>query len=301
MFERILVALDGSELSEVSLHYATELAATLESMVDLVYVCEPAETEYRHMHQLYIEKVAQHMKSRIKAYQPGTELPASRVKPVILDGEPAAEILNYAEKNDIGIIVMASYGRSGILPWPWGSTADKILHAAHRPLLLIKPETPVTEKEQGKLLSKILLPLDGSKTGEAALPHVKEIARRIKTEIVLLQVVPLGQYTHTVGGTNYVLFPEQEVQNLQARAKEYLEETAEELKGTKATVMVEVKTGQADQEIIKFAEHEDVRLVAISSHGRSGLKQWMTGSVTHKVLQASHTPVLVVRVLEAKA
>ena len=56
MFKRILVPLDGSELSELALPYAEELAGVLHSEVELVYVCEPAEKQYRHMHQLLLKK-----------------------------------------------------------------------------------------------------------------------------------------------------------------------------------------------------------------------------------------------------
>jgi len=68
MLNKILVPLDGSELSELALPYAEELAGALNSEVELVYVCEPEEIEYRHMHQLYIEKMAEQVRSHIKAY-----------------------------------------------------------------------------------------------------------------------------------------------------------------------------------------------------------------------------------------
>ncbi|GAI28853.1 unnamed protein product, partial [marine sediment metagenome] len=92
VYERILVPLDGSRLAELALPYAEELAGTFSSAVDLVSVCEPAESQYRHTRQLYIEKMAELMKSHIKG---DTKV---KVKSAVLPGEPAEEIADYAEK-----------------------------------------------------------------------------------------------------------------------------------------------------------------------------------------------------------
>ncbi len=86
-----------------------------------------------------------------------------------------------------------------------------------------------------------------------------------------LQVVAPVQYVHTVGGLDYVSFPEQEVEHLKAEANQYLEKISKNLADTKAIVKSEVKTGNAAQEIIKFADETNARLVAISTHGRSGI------------------------------
>ena len=85
MFKKIMVPLDGSELSEQALPYAEELAVINGSEIELVYVCEPEEAEYRHMHQLYIEQIAEQISSNIKNYYPGSESASARIKAVILD------------------------------------------------------------------------------------------------------------------------------------------------------------------------------------------------------------------------
>lgn len=297
MFKRILVSLDGSELSELALPYAEELAGTFNSEVELVYVCEPDESQYRHMHHLYIEKIAEQMRSHIKAYHTGEKRPTARVKPIVLDGDPAAEIIDYAEKNNISLIVMVSHGRSGVMLWVMGSVAIRVIQGTSKPVLFIRASTPGLKVGKRKMFSKILVPLDGSETGEVTLPYIKEFTSKLKSEVTLLQVVVPGQYVHTVGGLNYVLFSEQQVETMKAEAKQYLEEVKRSLIDTEATIRSEVKTGNAAQEIIKLADETDTRLVAISTHGRSGVRRWVAGSVAHKVLQAGHTPLLLVRVL----
>ncbi len=80
-----------------------------------------------------------------------------------------------------------------------------------------------------------------------------------------------------------------------------LEEAGKKLADTKAIVKYEVKTGNAAEEIIKFADETNTCLVAISTYGRTGIGRWISGSVADKVWQAGHTPVLLVRVLKVKA
>jgi len=290
MWKKILVPLDGSNLAELALPYAEEIAAAFNSEVFLVYVSEPAEDQYRHMHQLYIEDVAGQIKKRIK-----------KVSPLVLTGKPAEEIIGYAEQNDVGLIIMASHGRSGITPWSTGGVAGKVLHAAKIPLLLIKAAKPRQRKPGKRLINRILLPLDGSKAGEAAVHYVGELMSRLEVEVILFGVVPAGQHIRTVGGLDYILFPEQHLESVKAEAREYLDKAYRRLKRRKGEVRVELRVGDIAQEIIKFAYGKNVDLIAISSHGHSGIEKWVFGSIANKVVQASNAPVLLVRALGKKA
>ena len=289
MWERILIPLDGSDLAELAIPYAEELAGAFNSEVVLVYVSEPAESQYRHIHQLYIEEIAEQMRNRIKDYCAGM------VSPIILSGEPAEEITDYAEKNDVSLIIMASHGRSGIMSWATGSVANKVLHATKVPVLLIKAIKPPQRATGRHLLNRILLPLDGSEAGEAAVPYIQEFIARLESEVILLGVVPAGQHVRTVGGLDHILYPEQHLESLKAEAREYLDKVYHSLTGMKGTIGVEIKVGDVAQEIIKFAKETNASLIAISAHGHSGIVKWVFGSIAHKILQASNIPILVVR------
>ena len=290
MWERILVPLDGSDLAELALPYAEELAIAFGSEVVLLYISEAAEDQYRHMHQLYVEDIAGQMGSRIK-----------KVSPLVLDGVPAREIIDYAEKNRVALIIMASHGRSGKTPWSAGSVASKVLHTASMPLLLVKANQPLEQAAGKRILKRILLPLDGSETGEAAVPYVAELKSRLESEVILFEVVLPGKHIRTVGGLDYILYPEQDLETIRVGASAYLHKVHQRLKEGKGRVRVEVKVGHVAQEIIKFAQETEVDLIAISSHGHSGIGRWVFGSIADKVLQAGETPVLVVRAEGQKA
>jgi len=286
MWKKILVPLDGSDLAELALPYAQEIASVFNSELILLYVSEPADEEHLHMHELYLEKLATQMKKVVK-----------RVGPVVISGKPVDEIGKYTEKNDIRLIVMASHGSSGIIPWAAGGMASKVIDAIGVPLLLIK-ETKRRKTKEKHLISRILLPLDGSEAGEAAITRVRELRSRLKAEVTLLGVVPTGQHIRTVGGLDYILFPEQEMEAYRAEAREYLEKVYKRMqrgKKAKGELTIAISSGEVTKEILNYAQKKRASLIAISSHGHSGMTKWVFGSTAQKIIQDSPIPVLVVK------
>ena len=147
---------------------------------------------------------------------------------------------------------------------------------------------------------KILIPLDGSKTGETALPYVEglvsKLSPRVKVELTLLQVVSF--LTHYVAAGELmtpISYTEKEMEQIQQQARNYLNKVTEDIRSKKVSVKVRVGIGSAAEEIIKAADEISVDLIAMSTHGRSGISRWAFGSVTDHVLRGGHKPVLVVR------
>ena len=148
---------------------------------------------------------------------------------------------------------------------------------------------------------KILIPLDGSKTGETALPYVEELVSklspRVKVEFTLLQVVSF--LTHYVAAGELmtpISYTEQEMEQIRQQARDYLNKVAEGIRSEKISVEIRVGIGNAAEEIIKTADEISVDLIAMSTHGRHGISRWAFGSVTDKVLRGGHKPMLMVRV-----
>jgi nucleotide-binding universal stress UspA family protein len=287
MWKKILVPLDGSDLAELAFPYAQELASTFNSELVLLYVSEPADEEHLHMHQLYLERLAVKMKKQLK-----------RVSPVVTSGKPVEEIVKYTQKNDIRLIIMASHGSSGIIPWAKEGVASKVTEAIGVPLLLIKETKRRRKTKEKHLISRILLPLDGSEAGEAAITRVKELKTRLGAEVILLDVVPTGRHLRTVGGLDYILYPESEIETFKKEAREYLDKVYKRLqrgKKAKGELTIAIRTGEVAKEILSYAKKKRVSLIAISSHGHSGMTKWVFGSIAQKVIQDSPIPVLVVK------
>ena len=147
---------------------------------------------------------------------------------------------------------------------------------------------------------KILVPLDGSKVGEAALPEVEKLVAKLlpegKVEVTLIQVLAsLSHYVVAGEASARIPYTEQEMEQMKKKASQYLRKAGESLKKGGVSVKVRVEVGHAADEIIKAADEVHADIIAMSSHGRSGLSRWAFGSVTDRVLRGGSKPVLVVK------
>jgi len=147
---------------------------------------------------------------------------------------------------------------------------------------------------------KILIPLDGSEVGEAALPYVEkllsDLSPRVKVELTLLQVVSSqSHYVHVGDAMSPVAYTTEEIKQIRRRSLSYLSRVGRDLKAKGVVVGNKVEVGNAAEEIIRVADEMKVDLIAMSTHGRHGISRWAFGSVTDHVLRGGHRPVLVVR------
>ena len=155
------------------------------------------------------------------------------------------------------------------------------------------------------MAERILIPLDGSRTGENALHYVEQLVSKLApgegVEVTLLQVVsPPTHRVATGGGTIQVSYTAEEMEQVKDKAMEYLDKAGEDLRSKGAIVNCKVVIGESGvssaDNIIKAEEEMNADLVAMSTHGRRGLSRWAFGSVTDKVLRGGSVPVLMVRV-----
>jgi nucleotide-binding universal stress UspA family protein len=289
MLGKILVPLDGSKLSEAALDPAVELAGAFASELHLLGVSEGSEEKYPRLMQTYLEARAEEAR---RAVPPGKRL---SVRTRVDSGEPAALIIGYAASQKIDLLVIVSHGHSGIMPWAMGGTANKIVHTVAAPVLLLRSAALKKRGPRKSIFSRILLPLDGSAGGEAAVPLVTEIAAALKARVTLFTVIESSQRVHTIGGLDFIRFPEQEVERMQLEMSGYLDCMVRKLNERGVEAGREVRSGHPADEILKFAKPAGVTLTAMSSHGKTGLREWVFGSVSNQVLHAGRTHLLLVR------
>jgi nucleotide-binding universal stress UspA family protein len=149
------------------------------------------------------------------------------------------------------------------------------------------------------MFDNILVPLDGSEVGEAALPYVEKLISKLapgaKVGVTLFQVLSPTHYVVAGEAAAPIPYIEAEMEQLKGRAMEYLEKAGANLKSRKVSVECKVAIGNAADEINRIADEIDADLVAMSTHGRSGFSRWAFGSVTDKVLRGGNRPVLLIR------
>jgi nucleotide-binding universal stress UspA family protein len=136
-------------------------------------------------------------------------------------------------------------------------------------------------------LERILVPLDGSECAEIVLPKVEKLATVLKARIALLRVA----YAHTFPGAD----PTEAEVKVVREAEEYLGKVEERLKAKGFKVDSHVRYGNDADEILDHAAQKDIDLIAMTTHGRSGVKRFLLGSVAEKILRHSPKPIFLVR------
>ena len=299
MYSKILVPLDASRLSETALPFARFMADGLKIPVELLRVIDFKVTEASCApeHGRYLDVVASEMKDEGLNYLrtiAKSFADASAVRCSTQIGEPAEVIVDRAEAQPDTLVIMSTHGRSGAQRWLLGSVADKVLHATASPLVLVRAKDSGKAIAGGAMLTTLLVPLDGPGLSELVLPHVTALARTLNLEVVVVRApfVPVSAYAASEYEASF-----QEVAKARLdECRKYLNEKVEQLQASGiGKVSYVLLNGDAASEIIDMARTTPNNLVAMSTHGNSGIGRWLLGSVTDRVVRYSGDPVLVIR------
>ena len=139
----------------------------------------------------------------------------------------------------------------------------------------------------------MVVPLDGSPLAEMALHHVEQLAARLSLEVVLIRVVETPAWTYD-GERLHPSVASFMEERLEFRAEEYLETVAGGLRAGGIPTRSSVIAGSPAQAIIAYTRSSEAAMVAIATHGRSGLGRLLTRSVTDAVIRSLDAPVLIV-------
>jgi nucleotide-binding universal stress UspA family protein len=298
MYSKILIPLDGSSTAEKVLPYARYLTGKFKVPVELLAVIDIAEiaahmsAEKARFLDTMIEDGVRHCTSYIRGV--ATTFRDADVKCSVERGKAADVIIEKGEADTAMLIAMATHGRSGLNRFLLGSVAEKVLRGSANPLLLVR----ATEEARGDgeaVFKTVIVPLDGSELGESVLPMVADIARKLNLEVLLFRAYHIPSYAYA-GDEGYAVNYEELVSGVRDEAKEYLKKKVAEVKklGVEA-VSFSTKEGFAGDEIINIGRNTPGSLIAMCSHGRSGMKRWVLGSVAETVVRHSTGPVLITR------
>jgi nucleotide-binding universal stress UspA family protein len=286
-YRRVLVPLDGSELAERAIPYAKTIAKTKGSELILFTVSIAAVEQLDRPMKAYLELNANALQSQgIKA------------SIAIAYGNVADEIVSFADKSNIDLIIISTHGYSGIKRWVLGSVARKVLYGTCVQVLLTKSKSPKVSKVE---LKKLLLPLDGSPFAEAPITFIDDLTKGTKTEIVLTTVCepPLvPSYGDRPINPTWKTHRDALWAETQQQASEYLNKvkTGLEKQGMKIkSQVIPGELGRIAESIMQAAQKEKVDLIAMTTHGRSGVSRWVYGGVANRIVEESLQPALLIR------
>src|SRR5262245_1476038 len=179
---------------------------------------------------------------------------------------------------------------AGFNRWLLGSVAEKVLRGSANPMLMVRAKA-----EGAAPLKSILVPLDGSNLAESVLPVALEIAKKLNIEIVLFRAFNVP-YTVFGAVRDYLPIVDELLGGINAEARGCLERKAEELKKQGANkVSYVLGQGAGADQIISLGRKTPDNLIAMCTHGWSGVKGWALGSITETVVRHSGDPVLIIR------
>lgn len=297
MYKKMLIPLDGSKTSEKVLPLARILAKTLKLPIELLAVVDiaAATAHIAADKARYLDAIITEAERTSLGYlkEIAATFADARVTCRVERGRAAEVIIERAAAEKGTLIAMATHGRSGINRWMMGSVAEKVLRGSPTPLFLVRSSE--TESFAGSAaIESIIVPLDGSELAESVLPTVLAVAKTLDLAVVLCRAYELAASAY-YGGEDYLPNYDEMLRQLKEEVDGYLKEKA---KGLEAAGLPKVSwialEGSGADEIIRYARTRPNALVAMCTHGRSGVSRWVLGSVAEKVVRHSGDPVLVV-------
>jgi len=285
--ETLLLATDGSEFSEGAIVGSIKLAKQCSNRFAAISVIE-TNPELEAIAPQVTEKAEKSAREHLESIQTRAKKDGVECNIIIRAGEDSYHyIVDEAAKNKISMIIMGRRGRSGLKRLMMGSVTSRVI--GHAPCnVLVVPKAARVE------FKRIVVATDGSKYSLAAASEAIGLAKRNKSELTVISVVPSELMTPTdIDFTlaHKELIADKEMHEAEKNVKAVKEAAQKEGVAVKAFVM----SGRPADAVIEIAKDKNADLIVLGSHGRTGLEKLLMGSVAERVIVLSSCAVLVVK------
>ncbi len=299
MFDPILVPLDGSLLAECVLPHVVAVSQAFNAKVVLMHVLDKNPAGARA--QLFDLLNWQINKTEAKVYleriSDRLQKSGLQTNSTVLEGLVAESITEFAQSQEMKLVILSSHGHSGLRKWGISSVTHKIILSAPTSVLIVRAPQP---KEQP--YGRILVPLDGSWRAENVLPMVAQLARFHKSQIQIVHVVKTPEMARHMP-------PVQEDIDLSNRIVERNREEAlhylDQVQSRSPLAGIDVKahlitSNNATVALHELVDREQIDMVALSAHGYSENSQWPYGSLVNNFILYGKVPLLIIQDLPVK-
>ncbi|KAA9395862.1 universal stress protein [Haloarcula sp. CBA1130] len=283
----ILVPTDGSDGARIGALRGIDLAATVGADLHVLSVIDSRDIEpdldsrAQTERERLFEEEAQQAVDSIAGL--GRSHLSGPITTAVESGIPFQTINDYVETHDIDLIFMGTQGRTGFERAVLGSVAEKTLRTADVPIVTVTPDGDIVEIGDQRY-ENILVPTDGSQGAELAIEWGVTIAELYDATVHTVYSVDTGRFD-SVEGTAEIH------DSLEQTGQEALGRVRERARAADVSVAGSLASGPAARTILSYIEEHDIDLVVMGTHGRSGLRRYLIGSVTETVVRNAAVPV----------
>ena len=294
MFDPILVPLDGSQLAECVLPQVIAIGQAFNAKIVLLHVMDknPSDAATQFINLLNWQVNKTDAKLYLERITDRLEKAGLRTTAIVLEGQVAESITEFARSQEMKLVIMSSHGSSGVRKSGVSRVTEEITLSASTSILIVR-----AHQMQEKPLSRILVPLDGSWRAEYVLPMVTLLARYHNAQVQIVHVVKTPEMARQIP-------PAQEDIELSdrvvARNREEALKYLEQVQSISPLAAIDVKThliisDNAPLAIHEIIDQEKIDLVALNAHGYSGNDQWPYGSMVNNFILYGKVPLLIIQ------
>ncbi len=273
--------LDPERVTHCAVPYGRAIANRIESELVLLSVVEISESlrSYLDAEGKQVERMIQHwLEQRREAIDRLAEaVNGVSVRVEVRAGEPVREIVAFTTEQQAAVVVMSSHSRPGLARLFVGSVAFSVVQRAQGPVLVVRAQIPVPAPNAPVTLAPVLVPLDGSSLAEEAIDSVLMLFGQGRDALDL-------HLFHVLRGDTEP-----------AKWERYLEGVARRVQERGARVTWSLGSGAVADAIAHEAEQRHAGLIAMATHGVSGVRRVLLGSTAEHVLHTTTVPLLLYR------
>lgn len=300
LINHILVPLDGSRLAECVLPHVIAIAPVINARVTLVHVMQPLQdgrgssavdpVEW-HLNKQNSEKYLEQVVSRLN------ESGVLGVEHMILEGNPANSVIDFARNNNVDLIVLSTHGQSGLSGWNVSSVVQKILLRSYKSILLVRAYLPSSTEMTKVRYKRLFIGMDCSPRSEFVLPFAISLAQFHQSHLILESVIEKPQSINRFPPSDQdtELLNKFVERNSQA-ASHYLKQLIAQFSMKELKITSHVSTGDNAMSVLHdMAEESKADLVLLAAHGYTGERRWPYGSVTTSFIAYGNTSLMIMQ------
>jgi nucleotide-binding universal stress UspA family protein len=295
---RILVPLDRSDVSRQAIPYALAAARPGDEIVvlhaipipDISPVMLPKPISVADLSRELRKDAAEDLEETLKRIRTPEGVTISSM---IVDGHPAEDIVSHSTTDGVAMVVMTTAGRGAVGRLTFGSVADRVSRTSPVPVLLVRANPGAqSDWHAPASIRRLVVPLDGSGRARQALPKAAALAKHLDVPVLLVSVNEAERMSLVYGSAFSAAAYAEIAENAERELDTMLTKAADELRTDGVEVDQRVLMGGTAYAINAIAERDDI--IVMTSHGRSGVRRLLLGSVAEQLVRTAKVPVLLV-------